>query len=147
MPKSASWLCKFVLAAALGGTLSSVAEADCLRHVYNRSPYTLVVTQEAGASFSVRPRSTASFRLAMSGTVGVAAYCGPADVGAPVVQDSFAYTAILDRCYFQVGDTFFDRELGNGFGPRLSDAPFTLNNPKQGDLALYVPQSQCLAPR
>lgn len=147
MRNSVRWPCKLFLLITLEGALSSVAEADCLRHIYNRSPYTLVVTQDEGASFSMRPGTTGSIRLATSGKVDVAGYCSNAISGAPVVQGSFAYEANLDRCYFQVGRRFFNRELGNGFLPRSSDAPFALNNPKQGDLVLYVPQSQCLAPQ
>lgn len=131
------------LAAALGGTLlTGAAEAGCLRHVHNRSPYTLVVTQTDGSSATVRPRSTGSIRMIEPGQVDVAAFCPGA--GAPFLQRSFSYEAVQDRCFFEVGHRFFDRELGNGFLPRRSDAPFTLNNPRQGDLVLFSRADACL---
>lgn len=134
------------LAATLGGTLlTGTAEAGCLRHVHNRSPYTLVVTQGDGASATVPPRSTGSIRMIEPGQVDVAAFCPGA--GGPILQRSFSYEAVQDRCYFEVGHRFFDRELGNGFLPRRSDAPFTLNNPRQGDLVLFSRGDACLPRR
>jgi len=131
------------LTAFLGSTfLAGTAEAGCGRHVYNRSPYTLMVTQTDGSSITVRPRSIGSIRMVEPGQVDVAAFCPGA--GAPILQRSFSYEAVQDRCFFEVGDRFFDRELGNGFLPRRSDAPFTLNNPRQGDLVLFSNGDACL---
>ena len=147
MGSSKQWLCKFVLATAFGGALSSAASADCLRHIYNRSPYALVVTQNEGPSFSVRPRSSGAFRLAGPGKIDVAAFCSGADLRQPVVQQSFEYQAVLDRCFFEVGNRFFQNELGNGFLPSRSVAPFTLNNPQQGDIILFSRGEECLPQR
>lgn len=147
MSGSKQWYCGLVLAAALGSTLSNEASADCLRSVYNRSPYTMVVTQGDGLSFTVRPRSTGSVRLAGSGKVDVLAYCSGADLRQPVVERSFDYQAVQDRCFYEVGHRFFQNELGNGFLPSRSERPFALNNPKQGDLVLFSRGEECLPPR
>lgn len=131
--------------AAVGGLLlSATAEAGCLRHVHNRSPYTLVVTQADGSSTTVRPRSTGSVRMDGPGAVDVAAFCSIAGAGAPILQQSFSYEAVQDRCFYEVGHRFFEQELGNGFLPRRSEAPFTLNNPRQGDLVLFAGGEACL---
>lgn len=147
MSGSKQWYCVLALAVALGSALSSEASAACSRHVYNRSPYTLVVSQGNGPSFTVRPGSTGSVRLAGSGKVDVSAYCSGADLRQPVVQRSFDYQAVQDRCFFEVGHRFFQNELGNGFLPSRSERPFAVNNPKQGDLVLFSRGEECLPPR
>jgi hypothetical protein len=130
-----------------GALLTGGAEAGCLRHVHNRSPYTLVVTNSDGSAATVRPRSTGSIRLIEPGQVDVAAFCTGSGAEAPVLQRSFSYEAVQDRCFFEVGHRFFDRELGNGFLPRRADAPFALNNPRQGDLVLFSRGEACLPTR
>ncbi|WP_375408804.1 hypothetical protein [uncultured Methylobacterium sp.] len=123
------------------------AHADCLRHVINRSPLVLLVSQDGGPSVTVRPRSSRSIRLSAPGQLDLAAYCSPSGLGAPVAQRSFTYNVVLDRCSFEIGYGFFERELGVGFLPRRGTAPFTLNNPKQGDIVLAADRSACLGPR
>ncbi|MCJ2034010.1 hypothetical protein [Methylobacterium sp. J-068] len=133
---------------------SGGAAADCLRHVYNRSPLVLVATQDGGPSFVVRPGSSRTIRLSGPGKLDLAGYCAPlgrgddlASLGAPAVQSSFGYQAVLDRCFFEFGHDFFDRELGRGFLPYDGTQPFTLNNPKQGDIVLTTDQATCLPRR
>ena len=137
-------LCLAAGSAALMTTLTVPADADCIRQVYNRSPLALVVSQDGGPSFRVRPRSSRSVRLSAPGKLDVAAYCSPAGVGEPVAQRSFPYTVVLDRCYFQLGYGFFEPQLGVGFLPRRGTSPFTLNNPRQGDVVLAADRSVCL---
>ncbi len=144
MLSSMRWLCVAAGSAALMTTLSIPADADCIRQVYNRSPLALVVSQDGGPSFSVRPRSSRTIRLSATGKLDVAAYCSPTDLGEPVAQRSFSYNVVLDRCYFQLGYGFFEQQLGVGFLPRRGTSPFTLNNPRQGDVVLAADRSACL---
>ena len=127
------------------------AAADCVRTVHNRSPLVLVASQDGGPSFSVRPGRSRSIRLSRPGTLNLAGYCGrpglrgdPAALGAPVVQETFGYQAVLDRCYFEFGHDFFANELGRGFAPYETTRPFALNNPRQGDIVLHTDRSACL---
>lgn len=117
------------------------AEASCLRTVANRSALTLVVSQAGGLPVTVRPRASRALRLDGPGEVSVAGYCGAGrrgfvPVGPPVIARSFPVTAVQDRCFYEVGIGFFERELGSGFLPREGTEPFALNTPRQGDLAL-----------
>ena len=147
MLSSTRWLCMAAGSAALLTTLSFSADAGCIRQVYNRSPLALVVSQDGGPSFMVHPRSSRSIRLSAPGKLELAAHCSPAALGEPVAQRSFTYDVVLDRCSFEIGDGFFERELGGGFLPRRGTAPFTLNNPKQGDVVLAADRSACLESR
>jgi hypothetical protein len=135
-------------ASALAG--ASGASADCVRHVYNRSPYVLVATQDGGPSFTVRPGTSRAIRLSRPGKLDLAGYCGlpglrgdPAGLAQPSVQESFDYQAVLDRCYIEFGHDFFRAELGRGFLPYEGTQPFTLNNPRQGDIVLYAGRDAC----
>ncbi|WP_019903269.1 hypothetical protein [Methylobacterium sp. 77] len=125
-----------VLATGVG-----LAEASCLRQVANRSRLTLVVGQAGGPAVTVRPGTSRKIRLDGPAPVDVSAYCGVGlragvALGQPVIQRSFAVTAVQDRCYFEIGRGFFERELGPSFFPREGTEPFALNTPRQGDLAL-----------
>lgn len=137
------WLSSLGGVAAALASLSLPADAGCLRQVYNRSPFALLVTQDGGPSFMVRPRSSRSIRLSAPGKLDLTAYCSSSGLGAPLAQQSFTYQVVLDRCFFETGPGFFQQELGPGFLPREGTAPFTLNNPKQGDVVLAADGSAC----
>lgn len=123
----------------LMGFWASGADAACTRQIINRSAYVLVGTQNGGPAFTVRPGTSKSVRLSEPGRFDLAAYCPSRGLTAPaasVADAEFSYNAVLDRCYVEIGHDFFDNELGRGFLPRLGDRPFTVNNPKQGDIVL-----------
>ena len=141
-------LASFIVVATGGGT----AEASCLRQVINRSTLTLVVGQGGGAAVTVRPGTSRAIRLDGPAPVDISGYCGEAlrggvPLGQPVLQRSFAVTAVKDRCFYEVGNGFFERELGPSFFPREDTGAFALNNPRQGDLALGPSVSACTAIR
>lgn len=143
-------LSEVAVSAILLSTLAGVANADCMRHVYNRSAYVLVGVQDGGEAFTIRPGSSRTVRYSAPGTLDLSAYCDaggrmgdPAALGAPVAQRSFSYNAVLDRCAFELGYGFFEPELGVGFLPRRGTQPFTLNNPKQGDVVLAAGAAEC----
>ncbi|GJD61347.1 hypothetical protein [Methylobacterium frigidaeris] len=120
-------------AALLAGGISA-AEAGCVRRVINRSPYFAVASRNGGPSVGIPPHSSRSIRMLAPGRVDIAAHCaarGPrgrlVPVGPPVAQDSYTFTAILDRCYYDLGLM--------GFGQGGTE-PFVLNNPRDGDLVV-----------
>ncbi|AWN48544.1 hypothetical protein DK419_21115 [Methylobacterium terrae] len=120
-------------AALLAGGIGA-AEAGCVRHVVNRSPYFAVASRNGGPSVGIPPHSSRSIRMLAPGRVDIAAYCaarGPrgrlVPVGAPVARDSYTFTAVLDRCYYDLGLM--------GFGQGGTE-PFVLNNPRDGDLVV-----------
>lgn len=136
-----------VLTAGMG-----TAEASCLRQVANRSTLTLVVGQEGGPAVTVRPGTSRTIRLEGPAPVDISGYCGGVlrggvPLGQPVLQRSFAVTAVKDRCFYEVGNGFFERELGPSFFPREDAGAFALNNPRQGDLALGPSIAACAAIR
>ena len=149
MQKGFRWIGRVAVPMAALIVGAGTASADCIRHVYNRSPLTLVGAQQGGPSFLVRPGTSRAIRLSGPGSLELSGYCDPyglreggrADGAA--VQTSLRYTAVLDRCYMEIGHDFFDRELGRGFLPRDSFEPFTVNNPKQGDVVLYTDRAIC----
>ena len=115
----------------------SQASADCLRRVYNRSSLVLVVRQEAGPPVTLLPGRSVPVRLSRPGQIDVSAYCGIPGIGnAPVLQRTFDYEAVLDRCFIRFGSDLFVPQLGRGFFGTQETAPFTVNNPRQGDLVL-----------
>lgn len=125
------------------------AEASCLRKVANRSTMTLVVGQADGGAVTVRPGTSRTIRLDGAAPVEVRGYCGVphggVPLGQPVIQRSFSVTAVKDRCFYEVGNGFFERELGPSFFPREDTGAFALNNPRQGDLALGPSDAVCPA--
>lgn len=129
----------------------SEAEASCLRKVVNRSTLTLVVGQGDGGAVTVLPGRSRTIRFDGSGPVAVTGYCdiprGGEPVGQPVIQRSFPVTAVMDRCFYEVGNGFFERELGPSFFPREDTGAFALNNPRQGDLAVGPSPELCPAIR
>ncbi|WP_187277279.1 hypothetical protein [Methylobacterium sp. WL103] len=131
------------ISAVVAASLTSTASADCLRRVYNRSTAVLVASQDGGPAFVVPPGRSATVRLSRPGQIDLTAYCSPVDrIGRPVAGGREAaklhldYEAVLDRCFMKFGDGFFQPELGPGFFGTTNTAPFTVNNPKQGDVVL-----------
>ncbi len=128
-------------AALLAGGISSAAEAGCVRRVVNRSPYFAVASRNGGPSVGIPPHSSRAIRMLAPGRVDIAAHCaarGPrgrlVPVGPPVAQDSYTFTAVLDRCYYDLGLM--------GFGQGGTE-PFVLNAPQQGDLTVGPFASAC----
>ena len=127
------------VALGLAGAISVVsdASADCLRRIYNRSSYVLVARQDGGPPATLLPGQSLPVRLSRSGQFELSAYCGiPGAGSSPVTQASFAYEAVLDRCFVQFGTDFFASQIGRGFFGGQETAPFTVNNPRQGDVIL-----------
>ena len=127
------------LAAALtlAATWSATAEAGCLRRVYNRSAYVLVASRDGGPPVTLMPGRSVPLRLERPGTLSLTAYCAVPGAGSsPVAEARFDYEAVLDRCFIRFGNTFFTPQLGRGFFGGQETAPFTVNNPRQGDLVL-----------
>lgn len=144
MPGSTRLLFAGALCAASPLVGSVGASADCVRTVHNRSPLVLVASQDGGPAITVRPGGSRAIRLSRPGTLNLAGYCGRPDLGgAPVVQETFGYQAVLDRCYFEFGHDFYANELGRGFLPYESTRPFALNNPRQGDIVLHTGRAAC----
>ncbi|MDP4025596.1 hypothetical protein Q8W71_23455 [Methylobacterium sp. NEAU 140] len=119
--------------------LAAPAQADCLRKIYNRSSLVLVARQDGGPPATLLPGQSLTVRLARPGQVALSAYCGvPGPNGAltPVTSASFDYEAVLDRCFYRFGQPLFVPQLGRGFFGTQDTAPFTVNNPRQGDVIL-----------
>jgi hypothetical protein len=86
-------------------------------------------------------------RLSRPGQIDVSAYCGIPG-GEPVLHRTFDYEAVLDRCFVRFGDDLFVPQLGRGFFGTQETAPFTVNNPRQGDIVLGpAAQPACAVPR
>jgi hypothetical protein len=100
------------LALAVLGTActASLASAECLRQIVNRSAYVLTARR--------------------------AAVPGPDGALRPITQASFDYEAVIDRCFIRFGGQAFIPQLGRGFIGLQGTAPFTVNNPRQGDVVL-----------
>lgn len=123
----------------LVGTVAIVsdASADCLRRVYNRSGLVLVARQDGGPPATLLPGQSLTVRMARPGQIAIAAYCGvPGAGGAPILQRSFDYEAVLDRCFVRFGSDLFVPQIGRGFFGTQETAPYTVNNPQQGDIVL-----------
>lgn len=115
------------------------ASAECLRRIYNRSSVVLVARRDGGPPVTVLPGQSVPIRLSHPGQIDLAAYCGvPGPDGAltPVASANFAYEAVLDRCFVRFGSPLFVPQLGRGFFGGQETAPFTVNNPRQGDVVL-----------
>jgi hypothetical protein len=134
------------LTAGLASTGSAPAEAGCLRQVVNRSPYVLVASRDGGPPVTVLPGRSVPLRLERPGRLDLAAYCAVPDAGSrPIAQASFAYEAVIDRCFIRFGNQFARPEFGGGFIGTQGTAPFTVNNPQQGDVILGPFASDCPA--
>jgi hypothetical protein len=143
-------LCAAAAAAALLAGWTAEAAAGCTRRISNRSAYLLVVSQDGGPPFTVRPGTSKPIRLSQPGKLDLAVYCsayggqtlldGSQEY---VAQSQFTYGAVLDRCYIEFGTQFFVPQLGRGFFGMQGTKPFTLNNPNQGDIILGAFQAEC----
>lgn len=142
-----TWAC-LVLGIAGPISVPSPASADCLRRVYNRSTLVLVARQDGGPPAMLLPGQSLTLRLSRPGQIDLSAYCGiPQAGGAPVEQRTFDYEAVLDRCFVRFGGDLFVPQLGRGFIGLQETAPFTVNNPQQGDIILGpAAQPACAAP-
>ena len=139
------------VAAATCAAAALPAEAGCVRHIVNRSGAYAVVSRDGGPSVTIPPHRSQAIRYEHPGSVAVALACAPPLPGtppaAPVYQASYAYEAVIDRCYIKFGDGFFERQLGPGFVGTTNTQPLTLNNPNQGDIVVGPAASaQCPLP-
>ncbi len=126
---------------ALLGTActASVASAECLRQIINRSAYVLTARRDGGPPVTILPGHAVEVRLSHPGQLDFAAYCGvPGPDGSlsPITQASFSYEAVIDRCFINFGSPLYVPQLGRGFFGTQGTAPFTVNNPRQGDVIL-----------
>lgn len=130
-------LAGMVLSLAGSVLVPASASADCLRRVYNRSTLVLVARQDGGPPTVLLPGQSVAMRLSRPGQIDLSAYCGiPQAGGTPVEQRTFDYEAVLDRCFVRFGGDLFVPQLGRGFIGLQETAPFTVNNPQQGDIIL-----------
>lgn len=137
------------LAALLGGfAAATAAEAGCTRQIINRSGYTALVSRDGGPWVAVRPHRSQAIRFNQSGRIDVALTCGPgAGPEGAAFRASYGTVAVIDRCYIQFGDGFFEEQLGGGFWGRKDTGPLALNNPRQGDLVVGPAAGACVAER
>ena len=141
------------LAAILGGLAGGVlaapaAEAGCTRQIINRSGYTALVSRDGGPWVAVRPRRSQAIRYHQSGRIDVALTCGRgANPESAAFRASYGTVAVIDRCYIQFGDGFFEEQLGGGFWGRKDTGPLALNNPRQGDLVVGPAAGACATER
>lgn len=129
------------LALAVLGTAgtASVASAECLRQIVNRSAYVLTARRDGGPPVTILPGHSVQIRLSHPGQLDFAAYCavpGPDGALRPITEASFDYEAVIDRCFVRFGGQAFIPQLGRGFIGLQGTAPFTVNNPRQGDVVL-----------
>lgn len=129
------------LALAVLGTACTVqaASAGCVRQIINRSAYVLTASRDGGPPVTILPGQAVHVRLNRPGHLDFAAYCGVPGAGGsptPITSASFSYEAVIDRCYIEFGGQAFVPQLGRGFIGLQGTAPFTVNNPRQGDVVL-----------
>lgn len=130
-----------ITAATLAVTvvLAGAASAACSRHVYNRSPYALVVSQNGGPQTLVRPGRSLPVRLDGPGRLDLQAFCADparqAPGGAPVAQESFSYVSDPGICFVRFGSDLL-LPYANRIDPANGTMPFVVNNPRQGDIVL-----------
>lgn len=123
------------LTAATLLTSAAAAQAGCVRRIVNRSPLLVTVALDGGPVVSVPPGRSRPIRYVASGRLDVSAFCPSADpAAAPVFHDSYGTTAVLDRCYVEIGDGFFEPALGKGFAGTADTKPLAVNTPRQGDI-------------
>ncbi|GJD54635.1 hypothetical protein [Methylobacterium dankookense] len=136
--------CLAAAALILGTTWSAAADAGCLRRVYNRSAYVLVASRDGGPPVTLLPGRSVPLRLEHPGRLNLTAYCAvPGAASRPVAEASFDYEAVLDRCFVRFGDAGLRPEFGGGFSGKQGTAPFTVNNPAQGDVILGPFTADC----
>lgn len=123
--------------AALIAASAGAASAACTRHVYNKSPYLLAVSQNGGPAAMLRPGASEAVRMDSAGRIELSAYCpDPSGTpGTPAAQAAYDYIADPGICFvkwaFNGLTPYANRiDVGNG------TAPFVVNNPQQGDVVL-----------
>jgi hypothetical protein len=132
------------VAVGWGAAWNTAAEAGCLRRVYNRSAYVLVASRDGGPPVTLLPGRSVPLRLERPGRLSLSAYCAvPGSGSRPVAEASFDYEAVLDRCFMRFGERHLRPEFGGGFLGRQGTAPFTVNNPAQGDVVLGPFTADC----
>ncbi len=129
---------------------AGAAEAGCTRRIYNRSALTLVGSQDGGPAFVLPPGRSMPIRLTRPGTFDLGVSCAPLGqfgyegrTGSYAAQAQLSYQAVIDRCYIKVGDQLLRPEFGPGSLGMQSTAPFTVNNPRQGDIVLGPSAGLC----
>ncbi|GEP01440.1 hypothetical protein GCM10007887_22860 [Methylobacterium haplocladii] len=131
----------FIAAGMLAGLAAAPAQAECVRSIVNKSALTALVRRDGGPWVTVPPHRSQAIRFSEPGSVEFALVCGRPGYGASdagaVYRGSVSYTAIIDRCYYEIGTGFFEDQLGPGFFPGTKDtAPLTVNVPRQGDVVI-----------
>ncbi|KQT11866.1 hypothetical protein ASG40_07600 [Methylobacterium sp. Leaf399] len=110
----------FLLAGLLPG------EASCLRTVANKTPHTVLVSQDGGPAFTVRAHASRRLRYDRSGEIAVSVVCRAGGRFAapqpPAFTARYAVVAVRDRCWVDID--------GGG------TAPLALNAPRQGDIVV-----------
>ena len=140
-----------VLAGAMLAGLSAAAQAACQGRLTNRSGYLVTLSQDGGPEAPPPSGRSLPIRYVRPGRLDVAALCpgigpGVGPGAAPVQSASLTYQAVLDRCYIEVGDGFFERQIGPAFIDGLDVKPFTVNAPRQGDIAVAGAPAGCPLP-
>lgn len=127
----------FIAAGLLAGVVAAPAEAGCTRKIVNKSALTALVSRDGGPWVAIPPHRSQSIRLTQPGRVDFALVCGAGGPESAVSRTSLTYSAIIDRCYYEIGTGFFEDQLGPGFVPGTQDtAPLTANMPRQGDVVI-----------
>jgi len=131
----------FIAAGLLAGLAAVPARAECVRSIVNKSALTALVRRDGGPWVAVPPHRTQAIRFAQPGSVEFALVCGRPGEASPeqgaVYRDAIGYTAIIDRCFYKIGNGLFEDQLGPGFAIGTRDtAPLTVNMPRQGDVVI-----------
>ena len=135
------------LAAVAAGAMP--AEAGCVGKIINRSRLTAVVSRDGGPFLRIPPHSSRAIPYHHPGTLDIALVCGRTSRHEPpdaqtLFRAHFTYTAIIDRCYVDVGNGFFENEFGPSLFGAIGTAPLTLNVPRQGDVVIGpVTEERC----
>lgn len=139
--RHATWTRRIGLAAAALALTATGASADCLRRIHNRSAYLLVASHDGGPAITVPPGRSATYRMARPATLALTARCPYG--GGEAISERFDYEAVQDRCFIRFGGQAFQPQLGKGFLGTQGTAPFTVNNPRQGDVVLGPVPGAC----
>lgn len=131
----------FIAAGLLAGLAAAPARAECVRSIVNKSSLTALVRRDGGPWVTVPPHRSQAIRFTEPGSVEFALVCGRPGYASPdqgaVYRDSIGYSAIIDRCYYEIGNGFFEEQLGPGSSIGTKDtAPLTVNVPRQGDVVI-----------
>ncbi|MBB3902525.1 hypothetical protein [Methylobacterium brachythecii] len=127
----------FIVTGLLAGLAAAPAEAGCTRKIVNKSALTALISRDGGPWVTVPPHHSQSIVFSQPGKVDVALVCGRGGPEGAVYRSSLSYSAIIDRCYYEIGNGFFEEQLGPGFALGTEDtAPLTVNTPRQGDVVI-----------